>query len=339
MLFKRIASLAVCAALAMSMLAGCAKKVPEAPSSQSATQRETVRFAAMEGPTGMGSAWLMKHYAPEAAPADAALTVSAEVLPDNQAVKDALINGSVDIAATATNMAATLAAKAPGSVQVLAVNTLGVLYILEKGDSVHSMADLKGKTLYAVGQGANPEYVLNYLLTENGVNPADVDIQFLPPQEITAKMTSGEAGICMLPVPAATALLMKDQGVRQAVSLTEAWEALDQGSLPQGCIVARTEFVEQHPQLVEDFLALYGQSIDYMNDEANRADAAAMVAELGIAPNDKVAAQAIPQSSLTYVAGPEMRQMLENYYAVLFDANPAAIGGSMPYDAFYYGAE
>ena len=229
--------------------------------------------------------------------------------------------------------------KTEGGVQVLAVNTLGVLYILEKGDSVHSMADLKGKTLYAVGQGSNPEYVLNHLLTENGVDPAEVDIQFLPAQEITAKMASSESGVCMLPVPAATALMMKDQNVREAVSLSEAWDALDKGALPQGCVVARTQFVQENPQLVEQFLKEYEDSIDFMEEDDNRTEAAALVAKYGIAPNEKVAAKAIPQAGLTFKDGDDMQEMLENYFHVLMNADPKSIGGALPTADFYYDAD
>ena len=342
-MMKRTISLLLCAAMAASLLVGCSKDEQKGSASSTGSQSSNVsstpdpqseglRFNAMSGPTGMGAAWLMS------GKGDESLKLQSEVVADNTAIKDALVSGSVDVAAIATNMAATLSAKTDGAIQVLAVNTLGVLYVLEKGDSVHSMADLKGKTIYATGQGANPEYVLNYLLTKNGVDPAEVDIQFLTPQEITAKMTSSESGICMLPVPASTALMMKDQNVRVAVNMSQAWEDLGEGSLPQGCIVARTQFIEEHPEQIEAFLTEYEKSINFMNDEANREEAAKMVAELGIAPNDKVAAQAIPQASLTFVTGQEMRDMLEGYFTVLFEANPASIGGAMPYDAFYYGA-
>lgn len=342
-MMKRTISLLLCAAMAASLLVGCSKDEQKGSASSTGSQSSSIsstpdpqseglRFNAMSGPTGMGAAWLMS------GKGDESLKLQSEVVADNTAIKDALVSGSVDVAAIATNMAATLSAKTDGAIQVLAVNTLGVLYVLEKGDSVHSMADLKGKTIYATGQGANPEYVLNYLLTKNGVDPAEVDIQFLTPQEITAKMTSSESGICMLPVPASTALMMKDQNIRVAVNMSQAWEDLGEGSLPQGCIVARTQFIEEHPEQIEAFLTEYEKSINFMNDEANREEAAKMVAELGIAPNDKVAAQAIPQASLTFVTGQEMRDMLEGYFTVLFEANPASIGGAMPYDAFYYGA-
>lgn len=289
------------------------------------------KLMVMSGPTGVGAARLL-------AEGDGILA-SGEVVEDNEAVKNALINGDADIAAIATNMAATLNNKLDGGLQVLAVNTLGVLYLLEKGDSVASMADLKGKTLYATGQGANPEYVLNYLLTQNGVEPSQVDIQWLTGQEIIAKMVSEEAGICMLPVPAATTLMMKDENVRQAISLSEEWDKLGNGALTQGCIVARTEYVQKNPQAVEAFLAAYEDSIAYMNDESVRTEAAALVAQFGITANDKIAAKAIPQCNLVCVRGQEMKDMLIAFYDVLFQANPAAIGGKMPVDAFYYGVE
>ena len=229
-------SLLLCGALMVSALAGCGggKDAPSASGSSSASQSGSASSGAasadsyvlpnlmvLSGPTGVGAAKLMadnEAVTPEAvangeaAPAINAATVEA----DNQLVSSALINGEADIAAVATNVAASLSAKSEGAVQVLAVNTLGVLYILEKGDSVQSMADLAGKTVYATGQGANPEFVLNHLLTENGVDPAGVDVQWMTAQEVTAKMASSEDGVCMLPVPAATALMLQDSGVRQS---------------------------------------------------------------------------------------------------------------------------
>lgn len=345
---KKKLSLLLAAALTLSMLASCGPKttsdgsgsVSGSENSSSSVSTQTTDlpdFMVLSGPTGVGAAKLMADN--ETAAEEDKVIASATVVADNQEVNDALISGSADIAAIATNVAATLSAKTDGAIQVLAVNTLGVLYILEKGDSVNSMADLAGKTVYATGQGANPEYVLNYLLTQNGVDPADVDIQWMTAQEVSAKMTSSEQAICMLPVPAATALMIQDSGVRQAVSLSDEWDALGQGSLAMGCVVARTEYVEENPQAVENFLTAYEASINYMKDEANADQASQLVAQYEITPNAKVAAAAIPQCNLTYLAGQEMRSTLEQYYQVLFQADPAAIGGSMPYDSFYYGAE
>ena len=352
-------SLLLCGALMVSALAGCGggKDASSASGSASDSQSGSVSSGAsssdsyvlpnvmvLSGPTGVGAAKLMadnEAVTPEAVANGEASPVinTATVEADNQAVSSALINGDVDIAAVATNVAASLSAKSEGAVQVLAVNTLGVLYILEKGNSVQSMADLEGRTVYATGQGANPEFVLNYLLTENGVDPANVDIQWMTAQEVSAKMVSSEQAICMLPVPAATALMVQDTGVRQALSLSDEWEKLDQGVLPMGCVVARTEFIQENPMLIDALLDLYGDSITFMTEEGNAADGAALVAKYGIAPNEQVAQAAIPQCNLTFLTGQEMRAALEGYYAVLFRTDPASIGGGMPYDAFYYGGE
>lgn len=347
---KKLLSMLLVVAMMASLFAGCGQKTEPTAAATETTAAivETVpatddcapdittvpeelpRLMVMSGPTGVGAAKLLKD-------GEGTVIASGEVVEDNEAVKNALVSGEVDIAAIATNMAATLNNKLDGGLQVLAVNTLGVLYILEKGDSVASMADLKGKTLYATGQGANPEYVLNYLLTQNGVEPTDVNIEWLTGQEIIAKMTTQDCGICMLPVPAATTLMMKDETVRQALSLSEEWDKLGGGALTQGCIVARTEYVQQNPGAVEAFLAAYEDSIAYMIDETVRADAAALVAEFGITANDKIATKAIPQCNLVCVRGQEMKDILVSFYDVLYQANPASIGGAMPTDGFYYG--
>ena len=354
---KRILSLLLCAALALSALAGCGPK--EAPgasgagssadqSAPDASQPDASEpdvsdpdleglpdLMVLSGPTGVGAAKLLADNG-----ADPVFS-QFQVVADNTEVSAALVNGDVDIAAMATNAAANLSAKSGGGIQVLAVNTLGVLYILEKGDTVHSMADLAGRTLYAPSntRGANPEHILNYLLTQNGVDPSDVDIQWLTPQEITVQMTASAAGVCMLPVPAATSLLLQDGGVRQALSLSEEWDALGAGPLPMGCLAARADYIAEHPQEVEDFLAAYGASIEFMSDPANLDQAAALVAQYGITPSEAVAAAAIPQCNLTFLTGREMREVLESYYTVLFQAAPDSIGGGLPYDSFYYGAD
>ena len=353
MKLRKQLSLLLCGALMVSALSGCgggndsssASGSDSASGSQTASSTgdassdsyELPDFMVLSGPTGVGAAKLMADN--EAAAQEDKVLASAVVEADNQVVSSALINGDADIAAVATNVAANLVNKNEGSIQVLAVNTLGVLYILEKGDAVTSMADLAGKTVYATGEGANPQYVLNYLLTENGVDPAGVDIQWMTAQEVTAQMVSSEDGICMLPVPAATALMVQDAGVRQALSLTDEWSKVSDGQLAMGCIVARTDYIEENPQGVEAFLAAYEDSIEYMSNPDNLDDAAELVAQYGITANAAIAKAAIPQCNLTCLTGDEMKTVLETYYQVLFDADPASIGGALPDASFYYGVQ
>ena len=266
-----------------------------------------------------------------------------EVFTANDQVAAGLTNGEIDIAAVASNVAANLYNKTDGGVRMLAVSGLGVLYILENGDTVHSMADLAGRTLYATGQGANPEYVLNYLLAENGVDPADVDIQWKTGDEITALMVSGEAEVCMLPVPAATAVQLKNTDVREALDLSAQWDELRNGShLTMTTIVARTDFIEEHPQAVENFLSDYAASVEFMNDPDNLAlssdeNPAQLVAGYGITANAQIAEAAIPKCALVCITGAsDMRSAIQGYYEVLYQANPDSIGGGIPDDAFYY---
>lgn len=346
---RKLLALSMALLMLGGALAGCGQKAAEtSPMPESAapetsapvettaqpTQEagDTVRFAVLNGPTGVGAAKLM-------ADNDAGTTANhyeVEVFTANDQVAAGLTNGEIDIAAVASNVAANLYNKTDGGIQMLAVSGLGVLYILENGDTVHSMADLAGRTLYATGQGANPEYVLNYLLTENGVDPADVDIQWKTGDEITTLMVSGEAEVCMLPVPAATAVQLKNTDVREALDLSAEWDSLKNGSrLTMTTIVARTDFIEENPQAVENFLADYAASVDYVNGDP--AAASELVAGYGITANAQIAQAAIPKCALVCVTGAsDMRGVIQGYYEVLYQANPDSIGGGIPDDAFYY---
>lgn len=324
---KKCVSLLLAMVMVALLLSACA-----APGASE--QGDLPNLMVMSGPTGVGAAKLLSDHASQTGQK---VLGSATVVADNEAVTSALVNGEADIAAIATNMASTLYNKMGGDLQVLAINTMGVLYILEKGDAVNSMTDLQNKTIYATGKGANPEYILQYLLTSNGVQMDEVDIQWMTPQEVTAAMATAESAICMLPVPAATALMIKDADVREAISLSDEWDKLGNGALAQGCIVARKSYVEENPQAVANFLQAYAASITYMKAEENRTEAAALVAEHGITANAAIAAKAIDQCNLTYVVGQEMKDMLVSFLGVMYAANPASIGGKMPEDDFYYG--
>ena len=351
---KKYLALLLSAALALSLTA-CGPRASDPPASsdnqsaqdsqstsQSQTQEEDsrplVRLALLSGPTGLGGAKLMY----DNDQGDTANAYEIQILTDNSQVGALLSSGEVDIAATATNVAAVLNNRNEGSIQMLAVNTLGVLYILEDGQSVYNLGDLRDKTLYATGQGANPEYILNYLLTQNGLTPGeDVDVQWLTAQEVAAKMLTEEGAVCMLPVPAATTVLSKKESVREALNLSTLWEETAGSPLPMGCIAARSDFVAEHPQVVADFLAEYEESVVYMADGENLTlstdlNPARLAAAYGITENADIAAAALPRSNLTFVSGSAMRVMVQSYFDILCQASPDAIGGQMPYDDFYY---
>ena len=351
MKLSRILALALSLAVSVTLLGGCQKsETPSASSSAAADSSVSTpdgsapdvsrpagdvgaNVTFLSGPTGVGAAKMMEDNAASDSPA-----WNISIAATNDEIVPMLNQGSLDIAATATNVASNLYNKTDGKITMLAINTEGVLYVLEKGNSIQSMADLKGKTLYApiTAKGANPEFIFNYLLTANGVQPAEVTIEWLTPQEITAKLASSDSGIALLPVPAATALLLKDQDMREALNLSAEWNKVSKSPLVMGCVVVRTQFLQENPDVVDAFLKEYQASIAYMKDPANLEAGAALVAKHGITANAQIAKRAIPQCNLTYLEGADMRQAAQDYYEILFKANPASIGGSIPYDSFYY---
>lgn len=315
----------------------------QTPAAETAVPYQTVHLGLLSGPTGMGAAKMLadndEAYAQvEAGTYEGGTLLRYEVTLGSDPANDIvprLTNGELDIAAIPTNLAATLYNRTKGGIQLLALNTLGVLHILENGDTVNSLADLEGRTLYATGQGSNPEYVLNYLLEANGLDPAaDVDIQWLASEELTARMASGDIDLCMLPVPAATTVMMQNSDVRDAIDLNDAWtESGAQGTFTMGCLVARTEWLEGNSELVPGILEEYAASIDYAN--SNPEEAAALIEQYGIVPKAAVAQAAIPQANMVCVTGEDMKGIAD-YYQVLFDADPTSIGGAIPGEDFYY---
>lgn len=303
------------------------------PSPDSTTPPVSVRLAMLKGPTGIGAVKLMADN--EAGTSRNHYEIEVAVQPTDLTGK--LISGEVDIAALPTNLAANLYQKTQGEVQLLALNTLGVLYLLENGDTVHSLADLRGQTVYAAGQGANPEYLLNYLLRQSGLDPQqDLTIVWKSSDEVSALMATGDASLALLPVPAATAVLMQNQDVRAALDLNDVWTASGtSGSIYMGCVAARTSFLEDYPQVVEDFLTEYAASIDYVKTNVDQA--AELAVRYEITPQAAIAKQAIPQANLVCITGIDMLS-IQDYYEVLVQADPDSIGGSIPDGAFYYGA-
>ena len=330
---SRILALAMSLALSLGLLSGCQKDASGSSDVSQPSVGPLANVSFLSGPTGVGAAKLMEDNANSDSP-----SWNCSIAATNDEIVPMLNQGTLDIAATATNVAANLYNKTSGKITMLAVNTEGVLYVLEKGDSVQSISDLKGKSIYApiTAKGANPEFIFNHLLTANGVQPSEVTIEWLTPQEITAKLTASDSGIALLPVPAATAVLLKDQGVRQALDLSQEWSQVSESPLVMGCVVVRTQFLEEHPEVVDAFLKEYQASIAYMKAPANLDAGAALVAKHGITANPQIAKKAIPQCNLTYLAGDEMRQAVEDYYQVLYQADPAAIGGAMPHENFYF---
>lgn len=286
----------------------------------------TVNIGVLKGPTGMGAAWLMDQNEQGLSANSYNFTIAGA--PD--VLTGQLISGDMDMAALPTNAISTLYNKTDGKITVLGVNALGVLYILENGDRINSVADLEGKTILASGQGSTAEYVLNYILEQNGVS---AEIFWASEHSEAATLAlSGEYDIVMLPEPFVTTVTTKNDSFRVALDLTREWEALGGGELTMGGIAVRTEFLEAHPDAVKAFVKEYTSSVAFTN--AQPADAAKLIAKYEIAA-EEIAKNAIPRCNIVWLHGENYKAKLENFLGVVYEANPAGIGGKMPGDDFY----
>ena len=339
--------LAACLTLVMCLsLAACGgadttedaadETVDETPAEESVT----VRVAALKGPTAMGMVKLMSDSdaAAESGEETTGNTYEFTLAASADEVTPKLMQGELDIACVPANLASVLYNRTGGGIVTLAVNTLGVLYIVENGNAIQSMADLAGKTIVASGKGSTPEYALRYLLSENGIDPDnDVTIDWRSEHsECVAALASGSATIAMLPQPFVTVAQTQLPDLRVALDLTEEWDALDNGSaLLTGVVVARADFVEEHPAAVEQFLTSYADSVDWVND--NTAEAAELIGGYDIV-DAAVAEKALPYCNIVCITGTEMMDKLSGYLSVLWEQDESSVGGAMPNDDFYYGA-
>ncbi len=328
--FKKIIAIAFCLVFSLSAF-GCT--VPEKIDSE-----VEIDVMVLNGTTGFGMAPLMSDYSAEGEK-ELNLKFSVESAAEN--VLAALINGSADIAALPTNAASVLYKKTNGNVKVVAINTLGVLYLIENGSSISSFADLEGKTVYVPGQGSNPEYVFNYLCEKNGLEIGKdifVDFSYSEPAALRTAIASGTVSIAVLPEPMVTIAKNANSSLRTAIDFTAEWEKFEpKDSLVQGCIVARSDFVEEHPNELNKFLELYKSSIEFVI--SNPEEAGEKIASTGIFNNAAVAKKAIPNCNICYIDGEDMKTSFEVFLNVLYNANPSSIGGALPDDSFYYIAD
>ena len=301
---------------------------------------DSVNVLALKGPTAMGMVSLMDQ-ADQGEITEETYDFQIVASPDE--VSPAIAQGTADIAAVPANLASVLYQKTNGGVQVLTINTLGVLYLVENGDQVQSVSDLKGKTIYASGKGATPEYALNYILKENGLTPGeDVQIEWKSEHaECVAALAEHEDAAALLPQPFVTTAQSKNDSLRVVLDLTEEWDKIqkDNGgnsSLVTGVTVVRTEFAQEHPEIVEDFMERYQESVSYVNEHIE--EAAKLIGDYDIV-SEEIAKKALPECNIVYIDGAEMKEKLSGYLEVLEQENPQAVGGALPADEFYYDAE
>lgn len=328
-----LAAATACSQQAPAASSGGAVSSQSVSSSEAAPEKTTVRVVGLKGPTGISMVKLMSD-------SDAQQTAenyqfSLVSSPDGVTAK--IVSGGADVAAAPTNLAAVLYNKTQGKVQLAAVTTLGVLSVLTNGENISSIADLKGKTVYATGQGSTPEYALNYILKQNGLQVGrDVKVQYMAEHaELASSLIAGKVKIAVLPEPFVTQAAVKNKNVKIALNLTDEWNKAVGGKsvLTMGCLIVRKDFAEKNPEAFRSFLKEYKASAEYA--ASNVADTAGLSQKYGIM-EEAIAKKAIPNCGIVFLGGADMKKKVPDFLNVLYQANPKSVGGKLPGDDFYY---
>jgi len=333
---KKILSLTLALVLMLSvfLFTSCEKKEEE-QNEQPAEEikaPEAVRVMALKGPTGMGMAKLIE----DDKNSQTKLNYEFSIFSAPTDVQAEIIKGEYDIAAVPINLASALFNKTEGELKIAAINTLGVLYMLENGNTIKDIQDLKGKTIYATGQGSTPEYVLKFVLEKNRIDPEkDVKIEFLADHtELTEKLKNNSVAVGMLPEPNVSTVLMANEGFRVALDITQEWNDISDYKLIQGCIVVNKKFAEEYPDALNAFLDEYKASVDFVNGDNE--EGAKLIEAAGIVPKAAIAKKALPNCNICFIKGDEMKETVNAMLTVLFEANPKSVGGKVPGNEFYY---
>ncbi len=309
------------------------KKDVATPTPAAAAEKIDLRIAALKGPTAIGMVKQMEDAAAGTTSNNYQYTIAGTA----DEITTGLVKGDFDIAAVPCNLASVLYNKTEGKIKLAGINTLGVLYIIETGNTIQSVADLKGKTIYSTGLGTTPQYTLNYLLKVNGLDPEkDVTIVYkTEPTEVAAMLAEADNAIAMLPQPYVTSVMMTNEKVRIALDVAKEWEAVstDKSSVVTGVVVVRSDFLEKNKTAFDTFMTEYKASTDYVN--TNVQEAAGLLEKFDIF-KAAVAKNAIPYCNITMIQGDDMKVKVNGYLSALYQQNPKAVGGKLPAEDFYY---
>lgn len=295
-----------------------------------------LRIGSLKGPTSMGLVSLMD----KASKGETKGSYDFTMVTAADELLAKVIGGDLDIALVPANMASILYNKTNQGVNVININTLGVLYVVSADTSIKSISDLKNKTIYMTGKGTTPDYVLQYLLTENGLTVDDVSIEYKSePSEVAALLKEQAGAIGLLPQPFVTVAMAQNDSLEMVLDLTKEWDAVQEsedGSLVTGVTICRSQLLSDPAtaEAVNIFMAEHKASASFAVN--NVSETAELVAAAGIIEKAPVAAKALPYCSISYVDGEMMKSMLEGYLNVLFNQAPASVGGALPDNDFYY---
>ncbi len=296
------------------------------------SEKVEIKVGVLKGPTGIGAVKFMKDAQTGATDGKYSVTLYETASVGN--LNNDIINGTLDIAALPINAGATLYNKSEGKIQVLAANALGVLSIVGK-EELSDIKALEGETIHTTGQASTPEYILDFILEENGLTAGeDVEVIYYPDGNTALAAMLKDGGYAMLPEPATTSALAQNADLKIIFDVTSEWDKVSDTQLIQGCLVVNKAFADSHKEEVEEFLREYAEGVKYVQE--NTSAAAELVVEFGIIANKTMAENSIPRSNVVCITGSDMKSAVSAMLGVLYDANASSVGGALPDDAYYY---
>lgn len=324
----KLAVLGLLLVLLCGSLAGCGAM------SEDSKETTTIRVGSLKGPTSMGLLFLME----EAQQGESSNLYEFQMATAADELLPLMAKGELDIALVPANAASILYSKTEGNVSVIDINTLGVLYLVSGDTSIQSVAELAGKTIYLTGKGTTPDYVLHYILAENGMSEQDCTLEYKSEAtEVAAILAENPDAIGLLPQPFVTSACMQNEALSVVLDMNEEWNRVQSengSSMVTGVTVVRKEFLKEHEEAVLTFLEEHAKSTQTINEDA--ATGAAYAVEQQIVAKEAIAQKAIPECNITCITGEEMKQALEGYLTVLYEQSPESVGGALPAEDFYY---
>lgn len=294
--------------------------------------QQDVKIMALKGPTAMGLVHMMEEAKQGKISSN---NYHFQIGKAVDEVSPLVAKGEVDIATVPANLSSVLYKNTNKEVKVLGINTLGVLYLVEMGNTINKIDDLKGRTIYASGKGATPEYSLRYLLKKNNIQ--DVKIEWKSEHtEVVQALLKDPKGVALLPEPFVTVASMKQKKIHVALDINAEWQKAEGMPLITGVVIARKDWAEKHPDVVKDFLKYYKESVDF---SASHIDETAKLIDQYNIVKEQVAKKALPKCHITLITGNDLKKQLQSYLNILYQQNPKAVGGSLPSDDFYYVAK
>lgn len=293
-----------------------------------------VRIGSLKGPTSMGLLFLME----EAKNGEAKEDYSFQMATGVDEILPLMIKGDLDIVLVPANIASILYHRMEGGVSVIDINTLGVLYMVSAQEGIESFEDLKGRTIYLTGKGTTPDYVLQYLLAQNGMSTEDVTLEYKSEAtEVAAVLAENADAVGLLPQPFVTAACVQNESLKVVLDMNQEWQKV-QGeagsSIVTGVTVVRKAFLEEHEDAVKTFLEEHEKSTQAINADPKKG--AELAVEAQIVAKEPIAEKAIPECNITCIRGEEMKQALQGYLEVLYEQSLGEAGGGLPEDDFYY---